>query len=203
MRPWILFIFASLAIGLIVGKKDNRVTSQSDTRIHLEENEVQCWNTYFNSKCFSDYLSNQPERRNRLFGFDPNSIADDSGDDMRKVEADNTGVIPSDFQVSEKRSLTTMNSDCDCQVKNDYKDLGQMHYPRYIITALCQDDRQKKLQSRKFWRGSQCKPVEYIVHVLTPRLRSDSHDDTLVPDSLRPFWKFDKVTVTTGCFCSF
>lgn len=55
--------------------------------------------------------------RNRLFGFDPNSIADDSGDDMRKVEADNTGVIPSDFQVSEKRSLTTMNSDCDCQVK--------------------------------------------------------------------------------------
>lgn len=88
-------------------------------------------------------------------------------------------------------------------LQNDYKDLGQMHYPRYIITALCQDDRQKKLQSRKFWRGSQCKPVEYIVHVLTPRLRSDSHDDTLVPDSLRPFWKFDKVTVTTGCFCSF
>ncbi|XP_073829114.1 prothoracicotropic hormone [Musca autumnalis] len=91
---------------------------------------------------------------------------------------------------------------CDCKVKNDLVDLGQQHFPRYLLNAVCQTDE----MAAKCWSGSICRPLEYKVKVLTFRTLMDNMQKDLtlawLPDDLRQIWKFKTVTVTAGCFCS-
>ncbi|XP_055371392.1 probable serine/threonine-protein kinase dyrk1 [Condylostylus longicornis] len=119
-------------------------------------------------------------------------------------------------QINEKRGNVANGPGCDCQIKNDLIDLGYPHYPRYLFNAVCQDSignpsmgssDEHKTHSKRCWRGSQCKPVEYKVRVLTYRTRADNMEKdytmSLLPDVLRSDWKWKTVTVAAGCFCSY
>ena len=91
-------------------------------------------------------------------------------------------------------------------LKNDLVDLGQQHFPRYLLNAVCHSDHSRPDLGPKCWSGSVCRPLEYKVKVLTFRTLMDNmqKDQTLawLPDDLRQIWKFKTVTVTAGCFCS-
>ncbi|XP_054087788.1 uncharacterized protein LOC105211856 [Zeugodacus cucurbitae] len=106
-----------------------------------------------------------------------------------------------------KRAGTAPVIGCDCKVKIDLLDLGQQHYPRYLMNAVCQNSQSPNQYPQKCWRGSYCKPLEYKVKVLTPRTRLEpvQNDPALawLPDELRQAWKFKTVTVAAGCFCSY
>ncbi|XP_036317828.1 uncharacterized protein LOC118732816 isoform X2 [Rhagoletis pomonella] len=106
-----------------------------------------------------------------------------------------------------KRAGTAPVIGCDCKVKIDLVDLGQQHYPRYLMNAVCQSNQSPNEYPQKCWRGSYCKPLEYKVKVLTPRTLLDQaqNDPALawLPDELRQDWKFKTVAVAAGCFCSY
>lgn len=90
--------------------------------------------------------------------------------------------------------------------QNDLVDLGQQHFPRYLLNAICHSERSHNDLGPKCWSGSMCRPLEYKVKVLTLRTLMDNmqKDPTIasLPDDLRQIWKFETVTVTAGCFCS-
>nr|ADO51754.1 prothoracicotropic hormone preproprotein [Culex pipiens]ADO51755.1 prothoracicotropic hormone preproprotein [Culex pipiens] len=94
-------------------------------------------------------------------------------------------------------------SSCACQTKYELLDLGYTHFPRYIVNAICQN---RNINSRKCWRGSRCKEIPYKVRVLTRRSEEDSneqdHHATLLPETLRDFWRFRTVTIAAACQCS-
>ncbi|XP_050327920.1 uncharacterized protein LOC126758000 [Bactrocera neohumeralis] len=110
-------------------------------------------------------------------------------------------------KIDAKRAGTAPVIGCDCKVKIDLLDLGQQHYPRYLMNAVCQNSQSPNQYPQKCWRGSYCKPLEYKVKVLTPRslLEPTQNDPALawLPDELRQEWKFKTVTVAAGCFCSY
>lgn len=99
-------------------------------------------------------------------------------------------------------------------LQNDLMDLGSGNFPRYLMSAVCEP---------KCTQGSNCKPLEYKVKVLTlgqepttqagkaPGSSSSSSSSltrlwlpdqlaALSPQSLQ--WHFRTVTVTAGCFCT-
>ncbi|XP_054730299.1 uncharacterized protein LOC129239051 [Anastrepha obliqua] len=106
-----------------------------------------------------------------------------------------------------KRAGTAPVIGCDCKVKIDLLDLGQQHYPRYLMNAVCQSNQSPNEYPQKCWRGSYCKPLEYKLKVLTQRNSSEhgQNDPAMawLPDELRQDWKFKIVTVAAGCFCSY
>ncbi|XP_075158647.1 prothoracicotropic hormone isoform X2 [Haematobia irritans] len=117
-------------------------------------------------------------------------------------------ILDADKEIAMKRNGNAIGTPlgtaptrgCDC--KNDLVDLGQQHFPRYLLNAVCQTND----MGSKCWSGSLCRPLEYKVKVLTFRTILDNvqKDLTLawLPDDLRQIWKFKTVTVTAGCFCS-
>uniref|UniRef100_A0A182QDI2 Spaetzle domain-containing protein n=1 Tax=Anopheles farauti TaxID=69004 RepID=A0A182QDI2_9DIPT len=94
-------------------------------------------------------------------------------------------------------------SSCACQTKYELLDLGYTHFPRYIVTAICQN---RNANSRKCWRGSSCKEIPYKVRVLTKRTDNESgeqdHHSALLPEPLREYWRFKTVEIAAACQCS-
>ncbi|XP_037709024.1 uncharacterized protein LOC119546649 isoform X1 [Drosophila subpulchrella] len=99
--------------------------------------------------------------------------------------------------------LTTKRNDvhsagCDCKVTNELVDLGSMHYPRYLMNAVCESGSGRNLA--KCTHGSNCRPLEYKVKVLTQGTgQTDPAYSWMNKD--QP-WQFKTVTVTAGCFCA-
>ncbi|XP_017859711.1 PREDICTED: uncharacterized protein LOC108611527 [Drosophila arizonae] len=96
---------------------------------------------------------------------------------------------------------------CDCKVMNDLIDLGSTSFPRYLMSAICES---RPAQDAKCMHGSNCKPLEYKVKVLTlgpdqvtPKAASSSAR-LWMPEELTQLWQwqFKTVTVTAGCFCT-
>ncbi|XP_016956988.1 uncharacterized protein LOC108029295 isoform X2 [Drosophila biarmipes] len=97
--------------------------------------------------------------------------------------------------------LTTKRNDvhsagCDC--KNELVDLGSMHYPRYLMNAVCESGSGRN--RAKCSHGSNCRPLEYKVKVLTQGAGQTDPAYTWMNMDLR--WQFKTVTVTAGCFCA-
>ncbi|XP_016985612.1 uncharacterized protein LOC108049077 [Drosophila rhopaloa] len=98
--------------------------------------------------------------------------------------------------------LTTKRNDvhstgCDCKVTNELKDLGNMHFPRYLMNAVCESRSGRNMA--KCTHGSNCRPLEYKVKVLQQVLPSD-HPNSWI--SNEQTWQFTTVTVNAGCFCA-
>lgn len=93
---------------------------------------------------------------------------------------------------------------CNCQISSNMIDLGYDHFPRYLMSAVCEDNRESP--NGKCSQGSKCKPIEYNVSVLTVRSRKKRLDERKrshqVPQMLRSHFKFNVVTVIAGCICS-
>ncbi|XP_046801619.1 uncharacterized protein LOC111674781 [Lucilia cuprina] len=115
-------------------------------------------------------------------------------------------VVETNKEEMTKRNGNSPARGCDCKIKNDVLDLGQHHFPRYLLHAICHSEHSRNELGPKCWSGSICRPLEYKVNVLTFRtLRDNMQRDpslALLPDNLRQIWKFKTVTVAAGCFCS-
>ncbi|XP_017848416.2 uncharacterized protein LOC108603577 [Drosophila busckii] len=96
---------------------------------------------------------------------------------------------------------------CDCKVMNDLIDLGSKYFPRYLMSAVCETP---PTLDAKCLHGSNCKPLEYKVKVLTltPELVNDKSAASAarlwLPEKVTQLWQwqFETVTVTAGCFCA-
>ncbi|KAH8281999.1 hypothetical protein KR054_004791, partial [Drosophila jambulina] len=100
--------------------------------------------------------------------------------------------------------LTTKRNDvysagCDCKVTNELLDLGSQAFPRYLMNAVCESRSGKDLA--KCTHGSNCRPLEYKVKVLTQEAPTPGSNSWLNRDLAQP-WQFKTVTVTAGCFCA-
>ncbi|XP_017115270.1 uncharacterized protein LOC108137852 [Drosophila elegans] len=100
--------------------------------------------------------------------------------------------------------LTTKRNDvhstgCDCKVTNELLDLGRLHFPRYLMNAVCESHSGRDLV--KCTHGSHCRPLEYKVKVLAQGLQSD-HEHANSWMSNEQSWQFKTVTVNAGCFCA-
>ncbi|XP_022221536.2 uncharacterized protein LOC111073510, partial [Drosophila obscura] len=101
--------------------------------------------------------------------------------------------------------LTTKRNDvhhagCDCKVTNVLLDLGTMHFPRYLMNAVCES---RPAQDAKCTHGSNCRPLEYKVKVLTQATVPDRAAAWMNKErSAAQMWQFETVTVTAGCFCA-
>ncbi|XP_033173145.1 uncharacterized protein LOC117150391 [Drosophila mauritiana] len=98
--------------------------------------------------------------------------------------------------------LTTKRNDvhsagCDCKVTNELVDLGGLHFPRFLMNAVCESGAGRDLA--KCSHGSNCRPLEYKVKVLAQTSQSDHSYSWMNKD--QP-WQFKTVTVTAGCFCT-
>uniref|UniRef100_A0A1I8PJS7 Prothoracicotropic hormone n=1 Tax=Stomoxys calcitrans TaxID=35570 RepID=A0A1I8PJS7_STOCA len=181
-----------------------------------EERNVEVMNPFQQLQLFGDTKSQK----------DQDEDLESDGDESEEMLAPAISVLPiakfKDFYHdlvvdSEKEGIRKRNGNaigtplgtpptrgCDCKVKNDLVDLGQQHFPRYLLNAVCQAN---DLGS-KCWSGSLCRPLEYKVKVLTfrPTTKDNTQQKDLtlawLPDDLRQIWKFKTVTVTAGCFCS-
>lgn len=93
---------------------------------------------------------------------------------------------------------------CDCKIGNNVIDLGSHHFPRYLMNAVCEDNRESS--NLKCSHRSKCKPIEYNVSVLTVRSRKkrliEKKQSFPVPQMLRTRFKFNVVTVIAGCVCT-
>ncbi|XP_064539527.1 uncharacterized protein Ptth [Drosophila montana] len=100
---------------------------------------------------------------------------------------------------------------CDCKVMNDLIDLGSTYFPRYLMSAVCES---RPALDAKCTQGSNCKPLEYKLKVLTlgpnqlptqPSGKTAATSARLwLPEELAQLWQwqFKTVTVTAGCFCT-
>ncbi|XP_023170535.2 uncharacterized protein LOC111599181 isoform X2 [Drosophila hydei] len=96
---------------------------------------------------------------------------------------------------------------CDCKVMNDLIDLGSTSFPRYLMSAICES---RPALDAKCTQGSNCKPLEYKVKVLTlapdqlpPKVASSPARLWMPEELTQPWqWQFKTVTVTAGCFCT-
>lgn len=99
---------------------------------------------------------------------------------------------------------------CDCKVMNDLLDLGSTHFPRYLMSAICES---RPALDAKCTQGSNCKPLEYKIKVLTLSTEQTPSKAATSSASLSRFWmpeelpqpwqwQFKTVTVTAGCFCT-
>ncbi|XP_070067606.1 uncharacterized protein Ptth isoform X1 [Drosophila takahashii] len=98
--------------------------------------------------------------------------------------------------------LTTKRNDvhsagCDC--KNELVDLGSLHFPRYLMNAVCESGSGRDMA--KCSHGSNCRPLEYKVKVLT-QAGAQSTDHSYSWMNKDQPWQFKTVTVTAGCFCA-
>lgn len=95
-------------------------------------------------------------------------------------------------------------SGCDCKVENNMIDLGRSHFPRYLMNAVCEDNRESS--NGKCSHGFKCKPIEYNVSVLAVKTRRKLIDNNQltpkVPPMLRSHFTFKAVTAIAGCICS-
>ncbi|KAL5292775.1 Ptth family protein [Megaselia abdita] len=93
---------------------------------------------------------------------------------------------------------------CDCKVENNIIDLGIHHFPRYLMNAVCDNNRDDF--GGRCSHGSKCKPIEYNVSVLKVKSGKKRLDENQrshqVPQILRSRFKFNVVTVIAGCICS-
>ncbi|XP_058064637.1 uncharacterized protein LOC131214273 [Anopheles bellator] len=115
----------------------------------------------------------------------------------RKRTADFRRELSADFYAQ-------YPSSCACQTKYELLDLGNTHFPRYIVNAICQN---RSINSQKCWRGFSCKEIPYKVRVLTKRTDNEpvgesDHHSTLLPEPLREHWRFKTVTIAAACQCS-
>ncbi|XP_030565452.1 uncharacterized protein LOC115765862 [Drosophila novamexicana] len=95
---------------------------------------------------------------------------------------------------------------CDCKVMNDLIDLGSTYFPRYLMSAICES---RPALDAKCTQGSNCKPLEYKVKVLTLEPKPSGNTAATsarlwLPEELTQLWQwqFETVTVTAGCFCT-
>ncbi|KAH8328936.1 hypothetical protein KR074_000139 [Drosophila pseudoananassae] len=89
---------------------------------------------------------------------------------------------------------------CDCKVTNKLKDLGSQHFPRYLMTAVCESRTAQDIA--KCTHGSNCRPLEYKVKVLAQGTLPDHSGSGSLSRDPSEGWKFRTVTVTAGCFCA-
>lgn len=125
--------------------------------------------------------------------------------DKYQNQVDPSGDPPQGYQTNVmKRTSHYHYGGCDCKIENNIIDLGSHHFPRYLMNAACEDNRESS--NRKCSQGSKCKPIEYNVSVLTVRSRRKRVDESKqshpVPQMLRSHFKFNVVTVIAGCICS-
>ncbi|EDW28557.1 GL19250 [Drosophila persimilis] len=89
---------------------------------------------------------------------------------------------------------------CDCKVTNELLDLGNLHFPRYLMNAVCES---RPAQGAKCTHGSNCRPLEYKVKVLAQGSVPDRAASWLNKEmTAAQLWQFKTVTVTAGCFCA-
>ncbi|WAR22379.1 TRUNK-like protein [Mya arenaria] len=86
-------------------------------------------------------------------------------------------------------------SDWTCVSQMRWRDLGDLHYPRFIREAVC-------LASNCFNGFYSCRPASYSLSVLTYRQgRPVTQEEAILPSTLRSTWMFDSVDITVGCEC--
>ncbi|KAH8279552.1 hypothetical protein KR018_000816 [Drosophila ironensis] len=90
---------------------------------------------------------------------------------------------------------------CDCKVTNQLRDLGSQHFPRYLMTAVCESRTEQDVA--KCTHGANCRPLEYKLKVLkgTPAPEASPLNAWMGKDTAQ-VWEFRTVTVTAGCFCA-
>ncbi|XP_014239433.1 prothoracicotropic hormone [Cimex lectularius] len=96
-----------------------------------------------------------------------------------------------------KRSPAAEIRPCLCPPSNEkLVDLGRGHYPRYLVTLVCEPNRCHK-------SAYVCSSLPYKTRVLKRREEDDdSRPDASLPQSLREEWKFVHVPVVVACVCS-
>ncbi|EDW77694.1 uncharacterized protein Dwil_GK24630 [Drosophila willistoni] len=159
---------------------------------------------------------------NALFGEPVQSKAESKGETETPTESESL-VLPhqyyndfyDDLMASKRNDVHSAG--CDCKVTNELIDLGNLHFPRYLMNAVCES----RPQNVKCTHGSNCRPLEYKVKVLASVADNPGRN---TPSSLtsswlqkgpgRGFltsssatastqlWQFKTVTVTAGCFCA-
>lgn len=154
--------------------------------IILDRNNITLWTE------FEDILNKFSEEKD-----DKDSLSSGEPPDYLNVQQ-KTNVI-------KRVSHYHYGGGCDCKIENRLIDLGKSHFPRYLVNAVCEDNREGSIG--KCSHGSKCKPIEYNVSVLAIRnkkkhLLEDIKRSNQVPSALRSHFKFNVVTVTAGCICS-
>ncbi|XP_053699030.1 uncharacterized protein LOC128746001 [Sabethes cyaneus] len=137
------------------------------------------WAGGFNQKHFLDELNNS-----------------DNDSNMDNSLEDKPLAIKQLVKKNEKQK--TLEHVCACQTKHELVDLGDWHFPRYIVNARCQN---RNLNSQKCFRKLRCKEIPYKIRVLTKRFDSGISDNDL-PEPLRDIWRFESVTIAAACQCS-
>lgn len=120
-------------------------------------------------------------------------------------------VIDMESELIKKRTETSpydeshvqLPPSCACQTKFELIDLGNTHFPRYHLNAVCEN---RNANSVKCWRGSKCKEIPYKVRVLTHRPHSETMEtdelSSYLPEALRDKWKFKTIIVHAACQCA-
>ncbi|KAH3856028.1 hypothetical protein DPMN_098608 [Dreissena polymorpha] len=88
-------------------------------------------------------------------------------------------------------------SDWHCESNYRWKDLGRLHYPRFIKEVVC--------SSSTCYAGFfSCRPVFYQINVLSVKEPDDDFtaSNSVLPITLRSMWKFDIMDIAVGCQCA-
>ncbi|KAH8266461.1 hypothetical protein KR044_000395 [Drosophila immigrans] len=161
----------------------------------------------------AELTSGNSKMLNALFGLVPSTPATPHATEAALTPHQLPPMYYNDFYDD---LLTSKRNDvhaagCDCKVMNDLIDLGSTHFPRYLMSAVCES---RPARDAKCTQGSNCKPLEYKVKVLalsTEQLpgksvaassSSSSSARRWLPEELPWQWQFKTVTVTAGCFCT-
>ncbi|XP_017021828.1 uncharacterized protein Ptth isoform X1 [Drosophila kikkawai] len=205
--PWLPF---SIALALLIlankGYATNRYPSDGvyEEMVGLRRCEPQCLEDQVQDE-------QQPDRStskmlSAIFGFPPSTPHPmEAPASPRAMPHQLPPMYYNDFYedlLATKRN-DVHSAGCDCKVTNELLDLGSQAFPRYLMNAVCESHSGKDLA--KCTHGSNCRPLEYKVKVLTQEMAPESAsaaNSWLNRDMMAQPWQFKTVTVTAGCFCA-
>ncbi|KAH8238019.1 hypothetical protein KR032_010997, partial [Drosophila birchii] len=202
--PWLPF---SIALALLIltnkGYATNRYPSDVvyQEMVGLRRCEPQCLEDQVQEE------QQQPDRStskmlSAIFGFSPSTPHPmEAPAQPRAMPHQLPPMYYNDFYedlLATKRN-DVHSAGCDCKVTNELLDLGSQAFPRYLMNAVCESRSGKDLA--KCTHGSNCRPLEYKVKVLTQEAPPTGSNSWLNRDMAQP-WQFKTVTVTAGCFCA-
>ncbi|KAL7742400.1 hypothetical protein ACLKA6_019032 [Drosophila palustris] len=229
--PWLSAVLAALVLHCVVA--GNRFAAYDELA-----SPVLAGNSARNSpKRCSRFLGDCPEQLESLQTIVPDADAEAEAEAgtskmlnalLGLVQSTPTPVHPTEAALAPNQLppmyyndfyedlLTSKRNDvhsagCDCKVRNDLLDLGSTHFPRYLMSAICES---RPALDAKCTQGANCKPLEYKVKVLTlgteqtpPKVATSAAvplSRRWLPEELtQPWqWQFRTVTVTAGCFCT-